>query len=163
MGPAHRVPTAQRSQHCHLPRTESEYWWGNQGVKKQHKSKVCRLFIAPMQMGPGPQAPKEGHWLSLVLLRRATEVVRADTPPQSSTGTSSLEPAEASQPFPSHQWVLDLYSPASPARSTGSPMKQGAEHQTESEDLGVSLSTLTYKKHHPSLRPTHTRFTSSQH
>lgn len=60
-GPAHWVPPAQQTQRPPIYLPESLSLVGKQGVKKQHKSKVCRLFIAPMQIGPGPQAPKEGH------------------------------------------------------------------------------------------------------
>lgn len=50
---------------------------------------------------------------------------------QASMGTSSLEPAEASQAFPNCLWAPSLYSPASLAHSRGSPVKQRAP------DLGV--------------------------
>lgn len=63
----------------------------------------------PMQIGPGPQAREEGHQLSLstTLLCRAVRVAGAGLHTRL-VGTSSLEPAEASQALSSHLWAPGL-------------------------------------------------------
>lgn len=77
-----------------------------------------------MQIDPGSQASEEGCWLSLITTLQRHGGGRGSLgTTQGSIRTSSLEPAEASQAFPSSLWAPSLYSAASSAHGKGSPVK----------------------------------------
>lgn len=115
----------------------------DEGVKQQHKNKVRPLFIAPMQIGPGPQAPKWGHWLSLrltaILFCQATGLTGA-RPHTASMGTGSLEAPEAGQALPSACGLL--------ASIPWLPCSPGAQ---STKGVGMNLSSVTPRRDCPFL------------